>query len=257
MAKLLIEPVTALSDNYIWLAHDPETGATAAVDPAQAEPVLAALERRGWHLSHILNTHHHSDHTGGNLDLVKATGCTVVGSRRDAARIPGIQVEVGDGDSLLMGSAAALVLEVPGHTSGHIAFWFPEEAALFCGDTLFSLGCGRLFEGSPAQMWTSLSRLRDLPPETRVYSAHEYTASNGRFARLVERDNLVLQDRLDEVTALRSQGRPTLPSTIAAERATNPFLRPDHPTVARAVGMDPGSDPAVVFAELRRRKDVF
>ncbi len=257
MSTLVIEQIPVLADNYIYVAHDPASGATAAVDPAAAEPVLAALQRHGWRLSHILNTHHHGDHTGGNLDLKRATGCQVVGARRDAARIPGIDVEVGEGDNFLLGHAAAMVLETPGHTSGHIAFWFPDSLALFCGDTLFSLGCGRLFEGSAAEMWASLAKLRALPAETRVYCAHEYTAANGRFARLVERDNPALAARLDQVNRLTAAGRPTVPSTLGEERAANPFLRADIPAVARAVGREAGADPAEVFGELRRRKDVF
>ncbi len=257
MSTLVIEQIPVLADNYIYVAHDPASGATAAVDPAAAEPVLAALQRHGWRLSHILNTHHHGDHTGGNLDLKRATGCQVVGARRDAARIPGIDVEIGEGDNFLLGHAAAMVLETPGHTSGHIAFWFPDSLALFCGDTLFSLGCGRLFEGSAAEMWASLAKLRALPAETRVYCAHEYTAANGRFARLVERDNPALAARLDQVNRLTAAGRPTVPSTLGEERAANPFLRADIPAVARAVGREAGADPAEVFGELRRRKDVF
>lgn len=257
MTDLLIEQVPALNDNYIYLLHDPASGATAAIDPAAAAPVQAVLDRRGWRLSHILNTHHHGDHTGANVELKAATGAQVVGARRDRDRIPGIDHDVGDGDSFLIGHVAVMVLETPGHTLGHIAFWLPQSKTLFCGDTLFSLGCGRLFEGSPAQMWDSLVRLRGLPDDTLVHCAHEYTAANGRFARLVERDNPALAERIAEVTRLRQAGRPTVPSRLAEERATNPFLRADLPALARAVGMEPGSDPALVFAELRRRKDVF
>jgi hydroxyacylglutathione hydrolase len=257
MATLIVEQLRVLSDNFIYLAHDPASGATAAVDPAQAEPVLAALAAKGWRLSHILNTHHHGDHTGGNQELRRATGAVVVGARRDAARIPGIGVEIGEGDCFLLGTQAAMVFETPGHTLGHIAFWFPDSDALFCGDTLFSLGCGRLFEGSAEQMWASLAKLRGLPPETRVYCAHEYTLANGRFARLVERDNPALAARIDEATRQIAAGHATVPSTLAGECATNPFLRADIPAVARAVGLAPGGDPALVLGELRRRKDVF
>ncbi|HSV29690.1 MAG TPA: hydroxyacylglutathione hydrolase, partial [Candidatus Omnitrophota bacterium] len=163
MARLVIDVVPVLADNYVWLVHDPDSGATAAIDPAVAGPVLDAVAARGWRLTHILNTHHHGDHTGGNLEIKRATDATVVGCRADAARIPAIDVEVGDGDVFLLGNAAATVFEVPGHTVGHIAYWFADNQALFCGDTLFSLGCGRMFEGDPAQFWTSLSRLRALP----------------------------------------------------------------------------------------------
>lgn len=257
MTRIVVEQIAVLSDNYVYLLHEPESGATAAVDPAVAEPVLAELARRQWRLTHILNTHHHGDHTGGNLELKHATGAQVVGARRDAQRIPGIDVEVREGDTFLLGHAAAMVFETPGHTTGHIAFWFPDSHALFCGDTLFSLGCGRLFEGTAEQMWDSLRKLRDLPDDTRVYCAHEYTAANGRFARLVERGNAALLTRVEQVARLRGAELPTVPSLMADERAANPFLRADSADVARAVGMEPGTDPARVFAELRRRKDVF
>jgi hydroxyacylglutathione hydrolase len=257
MSKLIVEQIAVLNDNYIYLTHEPETGATAVVDPAVAAPVLERLAERGWSLSHILVTHHHGDHTGGNLELKQATGAQVVGARKDSQRIPGIDLEVGEGDTFLLGHAAAMVFETPGHTSGHIAFWFPDSLALFCGDTLFSLGCGRLFEGSAEQMWASLAKLRDLPAETRVYCAHEYTAANGRFARVLDRGNAALAVRLDEIEHLERAGRPTIPSTLATERATNPFLRADAAEIAHAVGLDAGSPPARVFAELRRRKDVF
>lgn len=257
MTRIVVEQIAVLSDNYVYLLHEPESGATAAVDPAVAEPVLAELARRQWRLTHILNTHHHGDHTGGNLELKHATGAQVVGARRDAQRIPGIDVEVREGDTFLLGHAAAMVFETPGHTTGHIAFWFPDSHALFCGDTLFSLGCGRLFEGTAEQMWDSLRKLRDLPDDTRIYCAHEYTAANGRFARLVERGNAALLARVEQVARLRGAELPTVPSLMADERAANPFLRADSADVARAVGMEPGTDPARVFAELRRRKDVF
>jgi hydroxyacylglutathione hydrolase len=254
---LAVECVPALSDNYIWLIHDPATGATAAIDPAEAAPVRKRLAALGWRLTHILNTHHHGDHTGGNLELKREFGCRIVGAAKDAARIPGLDDGVADGDTLPVGSAAATVLEVPGHTIGHIAFHFAGERMLFCGDTLFSLGCGRMFEGNPRQFWTSLARLRALPPDTSVYCAHEYTASNGRFARTVERDNPALLARIDKAVKLVAAGQPSLPSTIGEERAANPFLRADIPAVARAVGLEAGADPVAVFAELRRRKDVF
>ncbi|EPY01173.1 hydroxyacylglutathione hydrolase [Magnetospirillum fulvum] len=257
MAKLVVEIVPVLTDNYVYLLHEPISGATAAIDPGAAAPVLERLAARGWSLSHILLTHHHGDHTGGTADLVRQTGCAVVGSGRDASRLPPLDVEVGGRDTFMLGSAAAMVLTVPGHTTDHLAYWFPDSHALFCGDVLFSLGCGRLFEGTAAEMWASLCKLRDLPPETLVYCGHEYTAANGRFARLVERDNRALLIRLEEIEAQRAKGKPTLPSTIASERAANPFLRADEPAVARAVGMEPGTDPVRVLAELRRRKDVF
>jgi hydroxyacylglutathione hydrolase len=215
--------------------------------------VLAA---KGWSLTHILNTHHHDDHTGGNLALKKQHNAKVVGARNDSQRIPGIDVLVGHGDSFLLGQAAAMVTAVPGHTVGHIAFWFPESQALFCGDTLFALGCGRLFEGSAEQMWESLLKLRGLPGETLVYCAHEYTQSNARFARLMERSNERLMARVADIDDLRSRQRPTVPSLLALECETNPFLRADLETVKAAVGL-PGAPPVQVFAEIRRRKDAF
>jgi hydroxyacylglutathione hydrolase len=256
MAELEIVRIPALRDNYLWLARDPASGATAVIDPAEAEPVMAELKSRGWRLTHILNTHHHADHVGGNAALKAATGCIIVGPRADAARIPGIEVEVGEGDTYRLGEAEARVFDVPGHTSGHIAYWFPESRALFCGDTIFALGCGRLFEGTPAQMWSSISKLRRLPPETRVYCAHEYTQSNARFALTVEPTNEALVARAAAVDRKRARGEATVPSTLGEEVATNPFLRADRPELLAAAGLD-GLDPVAVFGEVRRRKDRF
>lgn len=254
--KLQIRQIAVLNDNYVYLIHDPETRATGVVDPAVAAPVLATLDAEGWALTHILNTHHHGDHVGGNLELKQKTGCTIVGPRADAGRIPGIDVEVGEGDIYRFGRFEAQVFDVPGHTRGHIAYWFASEAALFCGDTLFALGCGRLFEGTPAQMWTSLRKLAALPDDTRVYCAHEYTQANARFALTVEPGNASLKARAEEIARRRAQGLPTVPSTMAEERATNPFLRPESPDLQRALHLE-GVDAVRVFAETRARKDRF
>lgn len=256
MGGLDIRQIPVLRDNYVYLVHDAATGACAAVDPAVAEPVLEMLAETGWRLTHILNTHHHHDHVGGNLELQRATGCTIVGNAADAARIPGISVRVADGDRFALGSRSAEIIAVSGHTIGHIAYWFAEDNALFCGDTLFALGCGRLFEGTPAQMWQSLGRLRALPPQTRVYCAHEYTEANAAFALSIDPANPALVDRAAEIQAIRRRNEPTVPSTLDEERRTNPFLRADDPHVAERVDLR-GRDPVSVFAEIRRRKDRF
>ena len=253
---LEIVRIPVLSDNYVWLMREPQSGAVGVVDPAVAGPVLAEAEKRRWKISHILNTHHHGDHVGGNMEIKQATGCTIGGPKRDRARIPGIDVEVDDGERYRFGEAEAEVFFIPGHTSGHIAYAFRDQRALFCGDTIFALGCGKMFEGTPQQFWTSLSRLRALPDEMRVYCAHEYTQSNARFAITVETDNQQLMARSASVNAARARGEATVPSLLGEEKQTNPFLRADVASVQKAVGM-PGGDPVKVFAEVRHRKDVF
>ncbi len=245
-----------LSDNYGFLIHDPAADVTAVIDTPEVAPINAALEEKGWKLTHILNTHHHFDHAGGNEELKARWGCTIVGAANDAARIPGIDVRVQDGERLSFGSTEALVLETPGHTTGHIAYYFAEDGIAFVGDTLFALGCGRLFEGTPEQMWTSLKKLMALPDDTIVYCAHEYTQSNAAFALSVEPGNTELVARAEEIDRLRAAGEPTVPTTIGLEKATNPFLRPDSANLKATVGMEDG-DLVAVFAETRRRKDNF
>jgi hydroxyacylglutathione hydrolase len=245
-----------LSDNYGYLIHDQANNLTAAIDTPEVAPINEALEARGWRLTHILNTHHHFDHAGGNLELKQQWDCTIVGAKNDAERIPGIDVALSDGDTFEFGDYTATIFDVSGHTLGHIAFYFPGEEVLFSGDALFALGCGRLFEGSPAQMWDSLQKLKALPDSTTVYCAHEYTAANAAFALSVEPDNKDLQARCAEIKALRAANKPTVPSNLGIEKATNPFLRPDSPDLQKVVGLD-GSDLVAVFAETRKRKDNF
>ena len=248
--------VPAFADNYIYVLRDAASGKVGVVDPGDAAPVQAELERRGWPLTHIFLTHHHNDHIGGVAELKARHRATVIGARADAHRIHDLDVALGDGDRTVFGEQTARVIAVPGHTSGHIAFWFEAAETLFSGDTLFSLGCGRLFEGTPAQMWESLQSLRSLTDSTRVYCGHEYTQSNGRFALTADPDNSALRQRMEEVAALRERNQPTIPTTIGLERRTNPFLRADDPAVQSAIGL-PGAPPVEVFAELRHRKDHF
>ena len=234
--------VPALSDNYIWLMHDPASGETVVIDPAVAEPVLAEASARGWRITQIWNTHWHPDHTGGNAEVKAATGCTITGPAAEAERIPTLDREVREGDIVTLGAIEARVLETPAHTAGHITYHLAGESLLFPGDTLFAMGCGRLFEGDAGQMHANLQRLAALPPETRVYCAHEYTLSNARFAVTAEPENEQLRQRLEQVEAARERGEATVPTTIALERATNPFIR---------------ASSAAALAALRQAKDVF
>ncbi|WP_333573145.1 hydroxyacylglutathione hydrolase [Sphingomonas sp.] len=225
MTALQIVRLPALSDNYVWLVHDPVSAETIVVDPAQAAPVLDALATRGWALTAIWNTHWHPDHTGGNAELKADTGCTVIAPAAEAAKIPTADRLVGEGDVVAIGGHRAVVLEVPAHTAGHIAYHFADDAIVFVGDTLFAMGCGRLFEGTAEQMFANMQRLAALPDATLVYCAHEYTLSNGRYALVAEPENAAIRHRMADVERLRAEGEATVPTTIAAERATNPFLR--------------------------------
>ena len=241
-AGLEIVAVPAFADNYLWLVHDPDSGETAVVDPGDPGPVLAEAERRRWRISKILNTHWHPDHTGGNLAIKEATGAVIIGPGGEDGRVPGLDVSLNEGDRLSIGRRQAEVWEVPGHTLGHIAYIFREDGVAFVGDTMFAMGCGRLFEGTPEQMYRSLTRLAQLPDDTRLYCAHEYTLANANFAAHVFPENKAIADRHRLVERERSNARSTVPTTVGEERATNPFL------MARN---------AHEFAELRRLKDEF
>jgi hydroxyacylglutathione hydrolase len=238
---LEIVPIPVLSDNYVWLVHDAESGETVAVDPSVADPVLAEAERRGWRITQIWNTHWHPDHTGGNDKIRDSTGCTITGPA-EAERVSRMDRIVAGGDRARIGAIEAELIDIPAHTAGHVAFHLASEAIAFTGDTLFAMGCGRLFEGSAEQMYGNMKRLAALPPETRIYCGHEYTLANGVFALTVEPDNEALVRRVEEVRDARERGEPTLPTTIALERATNPFMR---------------ASTVEAFAERRRAKDEF
>ena len=251
-----IHQFTCLQDNFGVLLHDPESGATAAIDAPESAAVEAALSFTGWKLTDILVTHHHSDHTDGIPDLKRKYGCRVVGPRAEASRIAGLDETVAEGDVVSIGALSAQVIETPGHTSGHISYWLEADKIAFVADTLFSVGCGRVLEGSHEMMWNSLLKLRALPDDTQFFCGHEYTASNVAYARTVEPNNAALSARAKEVAALRAAGKPTLPSTIGVEKKVNPFFRADLPEVAAAVGL-PGATPAQVFAKIRAGKDTF
>ena len=251
---LAIIQIKVLEDNYIYLIHDETSGETAVIDPALAQPVLDVLDEKGWRLTYVLNTHHHWDHVEGNLEIKQRTACKVVAAQSDRERVPGIDLGVNEGDAIFLGEHKLQVIATPGHTSGHVVYYSADNLALFCGDTLFVMGCGRLFDGTAEQMYQSLQTIKALPPETRVYCAHEYTEANGRFALSIEPDNKQLQDKMLTVRQLRAEQKPTVPSTIEQERATNPFFRVDSLSVQQTLGLL-GENPVRVFTELRKRKD--
>jgi hydroxyacylglutathione hydrolase len=234
--------IPVLSDNYVWLVRENTSGDVMVIDPAVAEPVLAKANELGWTITHIWNTHWHPDHTGGNAEIKAATGCTITGPAAEFERIPTLEVQVRGGDQIKLGTATATVIDVPAHTAGHIAFHFADEGVVFVGDTLFAMGCGRLFEGTAAQMFANMQTLAALPDTTQVYCAHEYTQSNGRYALVAEPDNQALIARMADVDAARLVGEATIPTTIGLEKATNPFMR--------AVSVEQ-------LAERRAAKDAF
>ena len=251
-----IEQFMCRSDNFGVLVRDEASGETAVIDAPDARPILEAVERTGWTPTVILTTHHHGDHVEANLELKERFGLKIIGPEAEAAKIPGIDETVTDGDVFRFGEEEVRVISTPGHTAGHVCYHFTGSGVLFAGDTLFSLGCGRLFEAKPPAMHASLKKLLALPLETAIYCGHEYTESNARFALSVDPTNSALKERAAEIAALRAGGKPTLPTTLSREMATNPFLRWHDPVIRRNLGMEGASDEAV-FAEIRKRKDLF
>jgi hydroxyacylglutathione hydrolase len=245
-----------LKDNYGVLLHDPDSGATAAIDAPEAAPIEAALKETGWTLTDILVTHHHADHTDGIRALKDKYKCRIVAPAAEAGKIPAVDETVRQGDKVTVGKLSANVIETPGHTAGHITYWFHADKLVFAGDTLFSIGCGRVIEGTPDMMWASLLKLRDLPDDTKVYCGHEYTAANIKFAQTIEPSNKALAARAAEAARQIAARKPTIPTTIGAEKKENPFLRADIPEVAAGIGMA-GQPAAQVFAEIRARKNKF
>jgi hydroxyacylglutathione hydrolase len=249
-----VHQFACLSDNYGFLLHDSDSGETACIDTPDAEACLAEARRLGWTISQIWNTHWHPDHAGGNEAIKAATGCKVIAPAKDAVKIAGIDLTVSHGDRIRLGAQEAVVIEVGGHTIGHIAWHLPESGVAFVGDSVFALGCGRMFEGTPDQFWASLSRIKALPPETLLYCAHEYTASNARFALHADPDNAALADYVADIAALRARDEPTVPTVLSRELATNPFLRADEPAMQARWGR---GDAVETFAALRAAKDAF
>lgn len=256
MPTLDVVQFIARSDNFIVLLHEPKSGKTAAIDAPDADPIIEALKERGWTLSHILVTHKHFDHIEGIPALQAAYECEVIGPEASAAETGMYDRTVKDGDSFDWAGVTVEVIETPGHTLDHVSYYMPSEKLVFVGDTIFSLGCGRVIEGDHAMMWDSIKALRDLPDDTTLYCGHEYTLANGKFALTVDPNNAALKTRFAEVEKLSAAAKPTLPTTIAQEKATNPFLRADDPALMKGLGMA-NAKPSAVFAEIRTRKDKF
>lgn len=253
---LQIETVSCLSDNYAYLAHDPESGETAVIDVPEAAPILKALADKGWTANYVLITHHHADHVQGLDEILAQHPAQVVGHAADAARLPKLDLALNEGDTVSIGNETGTVIDVSGHTIGHVAFHFPHSAVAFTADSLMALGCGRVFEGTMPQMWASLQKLAALPPETTICSGHEYTQANAKFALTIDPDNPALISRTKEIEDARAKGQPTVPSQLSEELSTNPFLRATDAAVQANLGMT-GAAPAEVFAEIRTRKDNF
>jgi hydroxyacylglutathione hydrolase len=253
---LAIEQFTCRSDNFGVLIHDSQSGLTASIDAPEEGPISAKLAENNWHLNEIFTTHHHGDHVEGNLALKEVFGCRITGPAGETDKIPGIDKTVGQGDTITFADMEIKVIETPGHTLGHVSYWIPSRNVAFVADTLFAMGCGRVFEGTAEMMWNSLEKLLALPDETTIYCGHEYTLANAKFALTIEPDNADLVARAKEVEQLRAEGKPTLPTTMAMEKKTNPFLRVNEPAIRANLGMT-GASPTEVFAEIRGRKDRF
>ncbi|GMI71872.1 glyoxalase 2-4 [Hibiscus trionum] len=256
-SSLQIELVPCLKDNYAYLLHDTDTGTVGVVDPSESVPIIDVLSRKNRNLTYILNTHHHYDHTGGNTELKARYGAKVIGSEIDKDRIPGIDIVLKDGDKWMFAGHEVQVIETPGHTRGHISFYFPGYGAIFTGDTLFSLSCGKLFEGTPEQMFSSLQRIMSLPDDTNIYCGHEYTLSNSKFALSIEPKNEALRSYAAHVAQLRNKGLPTIPTTLKMEKACNPFLRTSSPEIRQALDVPVTMNEAEVLGVIRRAKDNF
>lgn len=254
MAKLEVKIVKVLRDNYVYLLNHRASAASAVVDAGIAGPVISRLDESGWRTRKLFCTHHHADQIGGNTDMVRTLHCDVYGPKAERARIPAITHPVSGGDKVSVGDVEGVVLDLPGHTAGGIGYWFEEAAALFSGDILYPMGCGRLFECKPEEMWETLKRVRALPADTKVYCAHEYSERNFKFARTLDKDNKKLNDYGQALRTRIQSGQPGAPFELGAELAVNPFLRADDPAFQRKIGM-PGADAVEVFAELRRRRD--
>ncbi|KKJ78067.1 hydroxyacylglutathione hydrolase [Kiloniella litopenaei] len=251
-----VRQIPILSDNYSYLIKDTDTGAVAVIDPGVSDQILEQADELGWMITDVILTHHHYDHIDGLADIKQRTNAKVTGPKKDQHRIDGIDILVDGGDSILFGSKTAKVFYVPGHTLGHIAYWFEDDNILFPGDSLFSLGCGRLFEGTPEMMWQSLQQYLSLPENTLIYSAHEYTLSNAEFSLTVDPENADLKKRVEKIRRLRKDGQPTVPSLLSEELKTNPFLRPGDTGIRKELNMPTATD-ADVFKEIRKRKDNF
>ncbi len=254
MSELEIYQFPCRSDNYGVLIHDPDADVTASIDAPDGRAVLDALSQHGWKLSYIFTTHYHGDHTEGNARLKTETGCEIIGPKAEADRIAGLDRAVSEGDTITFGRFSVNVLETPGHTAGHVSYHIPDAKVAFVGDTLFAMGCGRLFEGSPQLMWSSLKKIMAFPPDTMLYCGHEYTQANAKFALSIDPDNTVLQQRAARVDVLRSEGHPTLPTSLVKELQTNPFLRADNADIRARLDMKDAED-WQVFGEIRARKD--